>query len=293
MARKCDRLTVAESVAEAVAAKQEQPEARFLSGGTAMFGDVGPAGDIRVSLISLRRAPELTGITATDDGIDIGANTTAAELLRSNAIAIACPLLARAARSLATRQVRNRATLGGNIATNRADHTLVPALLASEAWVQVMTSTGEQRIDLSDYLQSMRAAQPSAGLVTAVSIKPAGGFTAFTRVGPRNGPCYAIASTAMAIDPRQHTVRLAIGNAKATAFRASAAESLAEQGIDWEAPRPDPELCAQFGAEAAGDCDPVTDVAATADYRRHAVGVMARRLLEEALQTGFREEGSR
>lgn len=284
MARKCDRLIVAGSVAEAVAAKQEQPDARFLSGGTAMFGDVGPAGDVRVSLISLRSAPELTGITPTEDGMDIGANTTAAELSRSGAVAQACPLVARAARSLATRQVRNRATVGGNISTTRADHTLVPALLACEASVRVTTSAGEQQLDLSDYLQSMRATPDSAGLVTTVSIKRVDGFTAFTRVGPRNGPCYAIVSTALAIDTRTRTVRLAIGNAKATTFRASGAESLAERGIDWEATRSDPELCAQFGAEAAGDCDPVTDVAASADYRRHAVAVMARRLLEEALQ---------
>lgn len=284
MARKCDRLTVAGSVAEAVAAKQEQPDARFLSGGTAMFGDVGPAGDSRVSLISVRKAPELTGIAPSSFGVNIGANTTAVELLHNNDIQHASPLLAQAARSLATRQVRNRATIGGNISTPRADHTLVPALLASEASVRVTTSDGEQETALSDYLQSIYASQPSGGLVTAISVRRVGGFTAFTRVGPRNGPCYAIASTAIVVDPQRRAVRLAVGNAKMTAFRATAAESLAESGIDWEAPHPDPELCAEFGDEAARDCDPVSDLAASADYRRHAVGVMARRLLAEALE---------
>ncbi len=291
MARKCDRLIIAESVAEAVAAKREQPEARFLSGGTAMFADVGPAGDHRVSLISVRKAAELTGITPTDDRLDIGANATAAELLRHPDIAHGCPLLARAALSLATRQVRNRATIGGNISTPRADQTLVPALLACEASVRVANSTGEQQIALPDYLKSMRAAQPSAGLVIAVSINQVTGFTAFTRVGPRNGPCYAVVSTAIVVDPQRRTVRLAIGNAKPTAFRATIAESLAEQGINWDATDPDPELCAEFGAEAARECDPVADVAASSDYRRHAVGVMARRLLEQALQERFQESG--
>ncbi len=290
MARKCDRLTVAESAAEAVAAKHEQPEARFISGGTDLFGDVGPAGDLRVSLISVRRAPELSGITPTKDGIDIGANSTAVELLRNNDIRRGCPLLAQAARSLATRQVRNRATVGGNISTTRADHTLVPALLACDASVQVTTSAGEQQSALTDYLHTMHATDPSAGLVTAVSIKQVDGFTAFTRVGPRNGPCYAIVSTALAVDPQRRTVRLAIGNANVTTFRSATAESLAEQGIDWSAPRPDPTLCAEFGAAAAGDCSPVSDVAASADYRRHAVAVMARRLLEQALHAGL--EGS-
>ena len=48
-------------------------------------------------------------------------------------------------------------------------------------------------------------------------------------------------------------------------------------------------MCAEFGSVAAGECDPVTDLAASADYRRHAVGVMARRLLEQALHAGARE----
>ncbi len=289
MARKCDRLIIAGSVAEAVAAKREQPEARFLSGGTAMFADVGPAGDSRVSLICVRRTAELTGITPTGDGLNIGANATAAELVHNTDIAHVSPLLARAARSLATRQIRNRATIGGNVSTRRADQTLVPALLASEASVRVASPTGEQQIPLSEYLQSI-GAQQSAGLVTAVSIKQVGGFAGFTRVGPRNGPCYAVASTAVVVDPQRRTVRLAIGNAKPTAFRATNAESLAERGINWDAPHPDPELCAEFGAEAARECDPVTDVAASAAYRRHAVGVMARRLLEQALQE--RSQGS-
>ncbi len=288
MARKCDRLVVAESVAEAVGAKTEQPQAWFLSGGTAMFGAVGPAGDSRVSLISIRQVRELSGATATGEGIDIGANTTAAELLRNPAIQQAAPLLVRAARSLASRQVRNRATVGGNISTPRADHTLVPALLASDASVRLTDASGEQKVTLSDYLRAMRKTQPSAGLVAGVSMERVGGFTGFTRVGPRNGPCYAIASTAIVVDPERRKVRLAIGNANEMTFRATTAESVAEQGIDWAAPQPDPQLCAAFGVEAARECDPVTDVAASAEYRRHAVGVMARRLLEQALQAGLK-----
>lgn len=288
MARKCDRLMIAESVAEAVAAKYEEPEARFLSGGTAMFGDVGPAGDSRVSLISLRKAPELTGIRPTSAGMDIGANTTAVQLVSHPAIQHASPLLARAARSLASRQIRNRATIAGNIATSRADHTLVPALLACEASVWLMTHAGEQKIALSDYLQSMCGTKVSTDLVTAVSVRQVSGFTGFTRVGPRNGPCYAIVSTAIAVDQTSRTVRLAIGNAHRTTFRATAAESIAEGGIDWGKPQPDPELCAAFGFEAARECDPVTDITASAEYRRHAVAVMARRLLEGALHAGLR-----
>lgn len=291
MARKCDRLIVAESVAEAVAAKHEQPEACFLSGGTALFGDVGPAGDFRVSLISVRKVPELAGVTPTSEGLDIGANTTGVELLHNNNVRKVSPLLAQAAQSLATCQVRNRATIGGNVSTPRADQTLVPALLACAASVRVTGATGEQKVALFDYLQSMHASPRSSGLVTSVSVGQVGGFTAFTRVGPRNGPCYAIASTAIAVDPQRRTVRLAIGNARPTAFRANAAESVAERGIDWEAPQFDPELCEAFGAEAARECDPVTDIGASADYRRHAVGVMARRLLEQALQARLQGRG--
>ena len=288
MARKCDRLIIAESAAEAVTAKDDQPQARFLGGGTSLFADVGPAGDVRVPLISIRRVPELAGIRSTDDVLDIGASTTAAQLLLNNRIHQYSPLLAQAARSLASRQIRNRATVGGNISTARADHTLVPALLACEASVQVATPTGPQTRDLFDHLQSIRASHSSSTLVTGVSVRRVAGFTSFTRVGGRNGPCYATVSTAIVVDPHRRAVRLAIGNAHQTTFRATAAETLAESAIDWETPRADPELCAEFGSTAADECDPVTDLAASADYRRHAVGVMARRLLEQALQATAR-----
>ena len=177
--------------------------------------------------------------------------------------------------------------MGGNLAADRADHTLAPCLLALDAQVGVVDPEGtSQMVALADYLAS-RHTSPSesdATLVAEVRLTPTVGFAAYTRVGRRNGPCYAVASTALAVDRTGRTIRLGVGNAAPTAFRATAAEAFAAAEADWAAGRVSAEVCEEFGRLAASACDPITDVEASADYRRHAVGVMAKRLLTRAFE---------
>ena len=65
---------------------------------------------------------------------------------------------------------------------------------------------------------------------------------------------------------------------------APSAEAIAVSGIDWEAKRVDDDVAEAFGAAAAQSADPVTDVTASADYRRHAIAVMARRALRHLFE---------
>ena len=67
-------------------------------------------------------------------------------------------------------------------------------------------------------------------------------------------------------------------------MRSPSAEAIAVSGIDWEAKRVDDDVAEAFGAAAAQSADPVTDVTASADYRRHAIAVMARRALRHLFE---------
>lgn len=273
------------TVTEALALAATWPSAVYLAGGTEVFPEVGPAGDRRVPIISLRDIAGLRDIEVGPGAIRIGAAVTIDELLRSPDLRVQAGMIVRASKSLATRQVRARATVGGNIAANRADHTLPPCLLAQEAEVELAHGAGENRVvPLAEYLRRRDQRDLVDAIVTAVTWTPRpGSFAEFTRVGPRNGPSYAIASTALVVDRSARTVRLGVGGA-ATPYRAEHAEAFAERAINWESGIVELEACSEFGRLAALDGHPADDTLSSAAYRSHAVSVMARRLLARAME---------
>ncbi len=284
-------LLLAETADEAFEAIVANREYELIAGGTTTFPQVGPAGERRVGLISLHRCSELGGVSIVGDDVSIGAMTRVADLLTDPTITSGAQILQQAARTMASRQVRTRATVGGNIAIDRPDQTLVPALLVLDARVQLLTSDGTAQVALSEYLQARGHQSGSTGrdaLVTAVFFKPTPGFFLFTRVGPRNGPGYPIVSIALTVDRGSKDVRLALGNVGETVFRAASAETFARAEIDWLNGSATAEICAEFGALAAADSSPRTDIAATEAYRRHAISVMACRALEQAFETETR-----
>lgn len=274
------RIVLARDLESAVAAAE--PGALLLAGGTAAYADAGPAGAPPAAFVSLRRIPELAGIELDDQWLDVGAATTMDALIRSTEVAAAAPVLATAAASLGSRQIRARATVGGNLATARNDHTLAPVLLALDAEVAVASADGTTTLPVAEVLDRFHRGDVTGAIITRVRIPVREGGGAFTRVGRRNGPCYATASTALWLEPGTRTVRLGIGGAAPTAIRAPEAEGYAAAQLDWERLAAAPEVCAEFGRLAAAACDPVTDRISSAAYRSHAVAVMSRRLLENA-----------
>ncbi len=284
-------LLLAETADEAFQAIVSNREYELIAGGTTTFPQVGPVGERRVGLISLHMCSELSGVSIVDDEVSIGAMTRVADLLTDPIITSGAQILAQAARTMGSRQVRARATVGGNIAVDRPDQTLVPTLLALDTRVQLLTSDGTSLVALSEYLQARGHSGGPArrdALVTAVFFKPTSDFSLFTRVGPTNGPGYPVVSIALIVDRGSKDVRLALGNVGETVFRAASAETFARQEIDWHNGIATAETCAEFGALAAADSNPATDIAATEAYRRHAISVMARRALEQAFEVETR-----
>jgi CO/xanthine dehydrogenase FAD-binding subunit len=174
--------------------------------------------------------------------------------------------------------------LGGNICAGGAKRTLVPVLLAQDAAVDVVGPQGSRSIALSDVLAPEGIRLAADEILTAVRFAPSIGPQRFYRVGPRNAVCYATASVAVVVDEPTRTVRVALGGSAPTTVRAPAAEAITGEGVDWQQRTVSDDVAAAFGAAAAQAADPISDFVASADYRRHAVEVMARRALRHIFE---------
>ncbi len=92
----------------------------------------------------------------------------------------------------------------------------------------------------------------------------------------------AVASVALVIDQEQHTVAVALGSVGPTTLRCPEAEVYLAASLDWSTLEAPPEVLDSFGAAVSAASRPITDHRSTADYRRHAVGVLAKRLARRA-----------
>ena len=153
------------------------------------------------------------------------------------------------------------------------------------ASVELQSAKGSRTLALQDFLIGPgKTAIAGDEILIGVDIPAARGFQDYTMVGPRNAQFYVTASAALVVDEPSRSVRLGLGNAAPKATRASRAEAFANGAIDWNKRSVPRAVAAEFGKLAAADCDPPSDVTCGADYRRHAVKVMARRLIERAFE---------
>lgn len=268
------RLLRPATVAAAVAFKEGNPGARLVGGGTLVVAERSRGADTPAAYILLSGIGELRGVTSLGGATRVGASTTLRELHEARV----APILDTALRSAATPQIRNHATVGGNIAERRPDHTLTPCLIALNATIEMAGTTGTVEVPVVDFLAR---GVGTAELVTAVVIPQGSGFQKFVRVALRNGPGYAVASVALAIDSSARTVRTGLGAVGATALAAPGADAFLTGAIDWSAGTVPAGTAEEYGRLLGDASDPVTDNRSSGEYRTHAIRVMGRRLVED------------
>lgn len=278
-------LAVATDLADALGWYQQHPQATVIAGGTEVLADVALEERQPQGYLHIGRVDELQRVKITDALITLGAGTTIERLMQAD-LAEASPLLAQVAGSIGTPQSRRRGTVGGNLGGGQPDRSLAPALLALGTTVVLCShSRGERRLPLADFLLDRgRTALAADELITSFEVQRCPGFQAFTLVGPRHALVYPTVAMALVVNPTAQTLALGIGNAAATAIRADQAESLSST-LDWGRQTLSDDMARHFGELAAAATSPIDDVQASADYRRHAVAVMARRLLQRAFSS--------
>ncbi|MFN2489447.1 MAG: xanthine dehydrogenase family protein subunit M [Actinomycetota bacterium] len=270
-------------LAEALELKAAHPGAVPLAGGTDVMVELNFDRRRPGAIIDLTRVPELDGWSSDEGRVRLGAGVTFTRVI--DELGELLPGLALASRTVGSPQIRNRGTIGGNLGTSSPAGDALPPLMAAGAEVELASTRGTRRLTLDEFLVGPKrnVAEPDE-LIVAVHVPEATGAQQFSKIGTRNAMVIAVAAFAVCIDEAARAVRTGIGSAGPTILRAAEAESFItsalEEGGLWEsrAPLLAPTL-ERFGQLVARAARPIDDVRGTADYRRHALGVMARRTL--------------
>ncbi len=284
-----ERYLAPQSLDEALFALQELGEVTLLAGGTDLMPQA-KAGRAKFkrTLMNLRGITELKGVTREGDLLRLGSLTTITELLRDPLVAEHLPVLREACDHFASDQIRNAATLGGNISNaSPAGDTLVP-LMALDAEVELASRPDEaiyrRRMPLSEFFVGPgKTRRAPAELVSAVLVPcpPSGHVARFYKFGTRPALDISAISIALAgVRENGHIaqVRIALGAVAPTPLRALAAEEALEG-------RPlNAQTIALAAATARAEIQPIDDLRASAWYRQELVHNMLTRMLEHVAQ---------
>ncbi|MCF3145101.1 FAD binding domain-containing protein [Streptomyces platensis] len=268
---------------EALAAKAEHPTAVPIAGGTDVMVEINFDHRRPEYLLDLNRIGDLSEWEVGEKTVRLGASVSYTRIMEN--LRAELPGLALASHTVASPQIRNRGGVGGNLGTASPAGDAHPALLASGGAVEVESVRGRRMIPIDDfYVGVKRNAMEPDELIRSVHLPKADGPQQFSKVGTRNAMVIAVCAFGIALHPETRTVRTGIGSAAPTPVRAREAEEFLaaalEEGGFWESGSPIPPAVAkQFAQLAAGACNPIDDVRGSATYRRHAVGIMARRTL--------------
>jgi CO/xanthine dehydrogenase FAD-binding subunit len=267
---------------EAFDALDARPDAHLLAGGTDFMVEVNFGHRRPPAIVSLRRLPELQGYEIGPDEVDIGAGVTWRTIERE--LAAELPALAAAARTVGSPQMRNAATIGGNLGTASPAGDGLPVLLAAGAAVVLAGRDGERTVPVAEFVTGVkRTVLRSGEIITRVRVPRLAGPQEFLKVGTRNAMVISICCAALLVDRAGRTVRIGLGSVAPTPVRAPDAESYIAGQIDWAALSAPPAAVARFGELVRDAVRPISDHRGTAAYRSHAVQVIATRALERSL----------
>lgn len=266
----------------ALDAVAERPDAHLLAGGTDLMVEVNHGRRRPPAIVALRRVAELQGITVADGGIDLGATVTYAQIERD--LAAAAPGLAMAARTVGSPQIRNAGTVGGNVGTASPAGDALPWLLALDAEVDLRAATHARSLPLAALLVGPKRTRIAPGeVICRIRVRRVAGPQHVAKIGPRSAMAISVASLALVVDTDHRRVRVGLGSVGPTPLRPTAAEEQVSAAIDWTTLTCAPDDVAVFARSCARAATPITDHRSTAEYRRHAVGVLASRTLTRCL----------
>src|SRR5215217_1157719 len=265
---------------EALEARAAHPGALPLWGGTDVMVDLNFGRARPEAILDLTRVRELEEWEDRDDVLRVGAGVSYTRAIRE--LGEALPGLAAASRTVGSPQIRNRGTIGGNLGSSSPAGDALPPLYASSAEVELESSArGTRRVPIGEFVTGPKRniLEPDE-LIAAFHVSPASGPQQFSKVGTRNAMVIAVFSFALTLHPDERRVGTCIGSAGPTPIVATEAEAFAAEMLDWDGgAAPAPEDLARFGELVGAAASPIDDVRGSAAYRRHALGVLARRSL--------------
>ncbi len=260
------------------------PNARLIAGGTDVMVRVREGSMRPAALVSLSRVFELQRVEPGPPLV-IGAGVKVADLEANQDVARSFPVLVQAARLLGSVQIRNAATIGGNRCNASPCADLAPPLLVNDARAQIQSGAGVREVPLEDFFVGPRRSVLEPGeLLRAVVIDapPSGSRAVFLKKG-RVQMDIALGSVAvlLAVDgSRCARARVAAGSLGPRPMRLREVERVLEKS------ELDDGTIARAREAAEAEVRPISDVRASADYRRHLAGALLERAVRALVNGG-------
>jgi carbon-monoxide dehydrogenase medium subunit len=273
----------ATSIQDAIAQLGAHEESKLLAGGHSLL----PMMKLRFAeppyLIDINGIEELRGVRLEGETICIGAMTTENELIQSEILQQHCPLLVEAARLVADPQVRNRGTIGGDVAHGDPGNDHPAVMLALDATLVLQGPDGERQAPangffLGTYWNDLQEHEILVEL-RIPAIKPGVGH-GYHKLKRKTGD-YAVAASPVVVELDGdicRDIRIALTNVAPMAIRAEAAENILRGKVIDEA------LIEQAAREVITACEPAEDLRGDALYKSNMAAEMARRSIRAALQ---------
>lgn len=256
------------------------PMAAVLAGGTDLVVALRGGAIAPQVVVDVKRVAELApGVTMDGVRLRIGATTVMADVERDQRVRAAFPALADAAATVGSVQIRNRATVVGNICHASPAADTVPALLIYGAELNISSARGARRLPLSQFLVGPgRTALERGELVTSIDLPvgPPGHAEAFGKVTRRRGVDLATVNLACMVDARGRT-QFACGAVGPRAFVVADESGVLADPSAEEAARQ------QVLGDLLSHASPISDVRASREYREAMLHVMSLRLLRICL----------
>ena len=273
-----------QTVDEAVAIlRRKGPAACVLAGGTDVMVRVrrGQMPATCTTLVSLHRVGGLHDCRRDQGEFVVGAAVTASDLIRNPAVAECAPILSRVADRLASTQVRNLATIGGNLANASPAGDLINPLLLLDARLVLVSEDGCRTVPVEEFFTGPgeTVMRPDELLIEVrFDAPPPRRVFRFEKAGTRPSMECSVVTVGLAFTPRDDVltdVRVAFGSSAPIPLRGRKTEQVLE------GQQPTPELAQQAARAAEAEVTPISDVRGSDCYRRALVGVFLKRLLND------------
>ncbi len=273
-----------ESMAQLLEVKHKAGRrAHILDGGSNVLVYVKEGSIEGGTLVDVRRLKALKGIAVRNGQVEIGAGEVIADILASPVIRRQARFFAEALQRFANPLVRNMATLAGNIADSSPIGDTIPPLLVLEAKVVAASKEGRRVIPLADFFTGPGAnvLKPSEVIIKIRFPVPGKGRGEFLKFGLRQGTSCSVASVAVWVDSKSGKIeeaRVALGGVAPTPLRARLTEAMLK------GKKADPQLVESVAARVEHEISPISDVRASAEYRRQVTGKLLAKALRQALE---------
>lgn len=273
------------TVAEASVLLQKENH-HAIAGGTDLMVQTSSGVTEPSGVVNIKKIPELSGICVNSGQLVIGALTPLAEIADNADVKKMFPALALGARSVGTPQIRNRATLGGNLCNASPCADTAPGCITGHGVVHIASDAGKRSVPVADFFTGPRKNALKPGeIVTSVAfpVRATRFIEGFIKHGPRKAADIAVVSVAISMDLEGGTcrnVRVVCGSVAPTPLRVKSVEALME-GKALSSLRP-----SDIAKEAAEQVRPINDVRGSLEYRKEMVRVRAEELLIQLIEGG-------